>query len=74
MKEKGFLQLDDSLESFFEKCHVVNDLLETKGLFLRVYERRNEIRYLIKKEQMVKMMSPMICHPVLSRNLMDMKY
>lgn len=44
MKEKGFLQLDDSLESFFEKCHVVNDLLETKGLFLRVYERRNKIR------------------------------
>lgn len=39
MKEKGFLQLDDSFDSFFGKCHLVNDLLEKKGLFLRVYER-----------------------------------
>ena len=33
MKEKDLLQLDDSLEGFFKKCHLVNDLLETKGFF-----------------------------------------
>ena len=33
------LQLDHSLENFFKKCHVGNDFLEMKGLFLRDYER-----------------------------------
>ena len=50
MKEKGFLQLDDSFDSFFDKCHLVNDLLETKGLFFRVYERCDGLSYVIKKE------------------------
>ena len=39
LKEKDSLQLDDSLEGFSKKYHLVNDLLETKGLFLRVHER-----------------------------------
>ena len=39
ISEKNSLQVNDSFNSFFEKCHLVNDLLETKGLFLRVYER-----------------------------------
>ena len=43
MKERDSLQLDDSLEGFFKKCHLVNNLLETKGLFLRVYERRDKL-------------------------------
>ena len=30
-------------------CHLVNDLLETKGLFLRVYERCDKFRFVIKK-------------------------
>ena len=34
---------------FFDKCHSFNDLLETKGLFLRIYDRRNKFRYAIKK-------------------------
>ena len=33
MKEKDSLQLDDSLEGFFKKCHLVNDLLQTKDFF-----------------------------------------
>ena len=49
ISEKNSLQVDDSFNSFFEKCHLVNDLLETKGLLLRVYERRDKFRYLIKK-------------------------
>ena len=49
MKEKNSLQLNDSLKRFFKKCHLVNDLLETKGLFLRVYERCDKFRHLIKK-------------------------
>ena len=32
-KEKDSLQLDDSLEGFFKKCHLVNDLLQTKDFF-----------------------------------------
>ena len=49
ISENCSLQLDDSFDSFFDKCHLVNDLLETKGLFLRVYERRDKFRYPIKK-------------------------
>ena len=33
--EKEFIQLDDSLESFFDKFHLVNDLIETKGSFFK---------------------------------------
>ena len=39
--EKGNLHLDDSFENFFDKCHLVNELLEEKHLFFRVYERRD---------------------------------
>ena len=39
---------------FFDKCHLFNDLLETKGLFLRIYDRRNKFRYAIKKGVTVK--------------------
>lgn len=31
--EKENLHLDDSFESFFDKCHLVNELLEEKHLF-----------------------------------------
>ena len=34
---------------FFDKCHLVNYLLETKGLFLRIHEKRDKFRYLMKK-------------------------
>lgn len=40
-KKKEVLLLDNSLENFFQKCHIANDFLEIKGLFLRVYERRD---------------------------------
>ena len=48
--DKGSVQLDNSFESFFDKCHLINDLIEEKGYFLRVYERRDKFRYLIKKD------------------------
>ena len=47
--EKENLQLDYCFESFFDKRHLVNDLLEEKNLFLRVCERRDKFRFLIKK-------------------------
>lgn len=47
--EKENLRLHDSFEKFFDKCHLVNELLEEKHLFLRVYERRRKFRFLIKK-------------------------
>ena len=73
-KEKHSLQLDDSLNSFFKKCHLVNDLLETKGLFLRVYERRGKFRYIIKKVYRAKIILCEIFHHVSFKSLIDMKY
>ena len=49
LKKKKALQLDHSLEKFFKECHIANDFLEMKGLFLSVYERRDKFRYVIKK-------------------------
>ena len=43
------LQLDLSLLTFQPQCHLVNNLLMTKILFLRVYEPRKKCRYPIKK-------------------------
>lgn len=40
-EKKEVLQLDDSLENVFQKFHIANDVLEIKGLFLRVYERHD---------------------------------
>lgn len=47
--EEENLHLDDSFENCFDKYHLVNELLEEKRLFLRVYERRDKFRFLIKK-------------------------
>ena len=47
--EKENLHLDDSFEIFFDECHLVNELLEGKHLFLSVYERRDKFSSLIKK-------------------------
>ena len=53
-EKKETLQLDHSLENFFKRYHVANDFLEMKGLFLRVYERRDKFRHVIKKVCKVK--------------------
>ena len=50
LSEKENLRLDECHESFFDKCHMVNELIEEKGLFSRVYERRDKFRFLIKKD------------------------
>ena len=47
--KKEQLRLDLSLSTFEVICHVVNDLLMTKKHFLRVYELRKKICYLIKE-------------------------
>ena len=47
-ESKELLRLDNSLEGFSKKCTLANDFLEKKNLFLRVYERRDKFRYLIK--------------------------
>lgn len=41
--------MDLSLSIFQEQCHVVNDLLMSKNLFLKVYKLRKTFSYLIKK-------------------------
>ena len=47
--KKAFLQLDLSLVTFEMQCHMINDLLMSQNLLLRVYELRKKFRYLIKK-------------------------
>lgn len=43
------LPLDTSLFGFFNKCALINEFLTKKIFFLRLYERRDKFRYLIKK-------------------------
>ena len=43
------MQLDSGLSTFETQCLIVNDLLMSKNLFLRVYELRKKFCYLIKK-------------------------
>ena len=43
------LRLNLCLATFESQSHAINDLLIEKNLFLRVYELRKKIRYLIKK-------------------------
>ena len=47
--KKQKLQFDLRLSTFETQCHVVNDLLISKNLFLRVHELRKKFCYLIKK-------------------------
>ena len=50
LQEKKYkLQLDLNLSNFQMQCHVINDILMNKKLFLWVYELRKKFRYLIKK-------------------------
>ena len=44
------MQLVNSFENFFEKCHLINDLAEEKGYFGMVYRRRDKFRYVTKKD------------------------
>ena len=46
---KPELRLNLCLATFESQSHAINDLLMEKNLFLRVYELRKKIRYLIKK-------------------------
>ena len=47
--KKEFLLLDLSLPTFETQCHVINNLLMSENLFLRVYELIKKFYYLIKK-------------------------
>ena len=47
---KDQLQLDTSMQPFFDKCTLANEFLMKKNFFLKFYERRDKYRYLIKKE------------------------
>ena len=46
---KPELKLNLCTSNFEIQCHIINDLLIEKNLFLRAYELRKKIRYLIKK-------------------------
>lgn len=47
--KKEFLLLDLSLPTFEGQCHLINNLLMSENLFLRVYELIKKFYYLIKK-------------------------
>ena len=49
-ESKELLTPDNSVHSFLKKCALVNEFFGEKNLFLRVYERRDKFRYLIKKK------------------------
>ena len=44
------LRLDLDILNFENQCFSVNDLLNKHGLFWRVYELRDKLRYLIKQD------------------------
>lgn len=50
-ESKELLQLDDYMDIFLKKYALVNEFLEKKVSFLRVYEKREKFRYQIKKRR-----------------------
>lgn len=48
--KKEIIFQDLNLAKFQRHCHKINDLLNEKRCFLRVYEFQNKFRYIIKKE------------------------
>ena len=48
-KNLKHLRLNLCLSTFENQCYDINEILMEKNLFLRVYEKRNKFRYLIKK-------------------------
>ena len=47
-KKEG-LALDVNLANFQQQCHEINDLLNEKRYFLKFYELKSKLRYIIKK-------------------------
>lgn len=47
-KKEGFA-LDLNLANFQQQCHEINDLLNEKRYFLKFYELKSKLRYIIKK-------------------------
>ena len=47
--KRDTFQLDLNSLTFYMQCHVINDILMNKKLFLRVYKLWKKFRYLIKK-------------------------
>ena len=43
------LFLDLNIHTLERQCHMINDLLLSKNLFIRVFEQRKKFKYLIKK-------------------------
>ena len=44
------LTLDHSIFGYFDRCHLVNNVLSEHGFFLRFYERRNKFRYQLRQK------------------------
>ena len=49
LKKKPCLVLDLNLTNFKRQCHEINDFFNKKYLFPRVYELKNNFKYVIKK-------------------------
>ena len=49
MEIKDDIRLDINLDTFERKVHLVNDLLNEKNMFLRLYEKKSKFRYLPRK-------------------------
>ena len=46
--------LDKSLFRYFNRCFAINQVLGKHGYFLRIFERRNQYRYLLRKKTQSK--------------------
>ena len=48
------VMLDHSLFGYFERCHLINNILSEDNYFLRFYERRNKFRYQLRQKLKTK--------------------
>ena len=51
---KDDIQLDKTLFGFFNRCFLVNKVLEKHNFFWKFFERRDKFRLLIKKKLKTK--------------------
>ena len=48
-EKRSEMFLDLNIQTLERQCHMINDVLLSKNLFLRVFEKRKQFRYVIKK-------------------------
>ena len=72
------MRLDLGIQNFKNQCYSVNKLLNKNGLFLRVYKRKHEFRYLItqnsEKKTVLRELSSCIVEKFNSFNIVRIEF